>query len=371
MRIGLDAKRAFFNFSGLGNYSRNTIRYLGNLYPENDYHLYIPKLKTRIVNGGFEKHTLVYPESWIGKNFSSFWRSYWLGRKLVADKIDLYHGLSNEIPFDLPRPEVKSIVTIHDLIFMRFPEWYKPIDRRIYIKKAKHAGNNSDRIIAISEQTSADIQEFLGIPEDKIDVVYQGCDPTFYSPVTDAEKKKLNKQYSLPENYLLYVGTIEPRKNLMKIVEALHSDSIDIPLVVIGKPTPYLDKVKEYIARNSMGNISFLRDVPNEDLPGLFQMAEMFIYPSLFEGFGIPILEALASKIPVITANGGCFPEAGGKSTNYIDPGKPEEIAASIRKILDDSQLNESMSADGYAHALTFTEDIIGKNIMQVYRKVL
>ncbi len=371
MRIGFDAKRAFFNFSGLGNYSRNTIRYLGNLYPENDYHLYIPKLKTRIVNGGFEKHTLVYPESWMGKKFSSFWRSYWLGKKLVEDKIDLYHGLSNEIPFDLPRPEVKSVVTIHDLIFMRFPEWYKPIDRRIYIKKARHACNNSDRIIAVSEQTGADIQEFLGISGDKIDIVYQGCNPSFYSPVNDSEKEKLNRKYSLPANYLLYVGTIEARKNLLKIVEALHSDSIDISLIVIGRPTPYLDKVKEYIARHSMKNISFLRDVPNEDLPGLYQMAEMFIYPSLFEGFGIPILEALASKTPVITTNGGCFPEAGGKSSSYIDPGNPEEIAAEIRKILDDGTLKETMTTAGYAHALKFTEDIVGKNIMQVYRKIV
>ncbi len=371
MRIGLDAKRAFFNFSGLGNYSRNTIRYLGNLFPENDYFLYLPKRTVRIQNGGFEKHTLSYPESWIGKKLPSFWRSYWMGKKLVEDKIDLYHGLSNEIPFDLPKPSVKSVVTIHDLIFMRYPEWYKPIDRKIYVKKARHACQNSDRVIAISAQTSSDIQEYLGISGDKIDVVYQGCDPVFYSPVMDAEKNRLTTKYTLPANYLLYVGTIEPRKNLLKIIEALHSDSIEIPLIVIGRPTPYLDQVKEYIAKHSITNITFLRDVPNEDLPGLYQMAEMFIYPSLFEGFGIPILEALASKTPVITTRGGCFPEAGGKSSMYIDPGKPEEIAAAIRKILDDSTLREGMMSEGYTHALGFTEDIIGKNIMEVYRKIV
>ncbi len=370
MRIGFDAKRAFFNFSGLGNYSRNTIRNLGTRFPEHEYYLYIPKRKNRVLNGEFEKHTLAYPQSWIGKKLSSFWRSYWLGRRLESDGIDLYHGLSNEIPFDMPRP-VRSVVTIHDLIFLRFPEWYKPIDRRIYIKKSRHSCREANRIIAISEQTRSDIQEFFGISPDKIDVVYQGCDPSFYSPVDDKEKARLYEKYSLPRVFLLYVGTIEPRKNLLSIVQAMHMDSLDIPLVVIGRPTAYLEKVRQFIREHSMKNIAFLQNVPNEDLPGLYQMAEIFIYPSRFEGFGIPILEALSSSTPVITSTGSCFPEAGGKHSAYIDPDNPEELAATIRKILDDKDLQETMRAKGFAHAMQFTEDIIAENIMQVYRKII
>ena len=181
MRIGFDAKRAYFNYSGLGNYSRNTIRFLSQQFPENDFFLYIPKKKNQIPNGTFSNHTLVYPKSWKNRNFSSLWRSYWLGKQLVRDGIELYHGLSNEIPFDIVKNRVPAVVTIHDLIFLRYPEWYKPIDRKIYSSKAAFACLNADRVIAISRQTSADIVQFLGTAEEKIDVVYQGCDPAFYN----------------------------------------------------------------------------------------------------------------------------------------------------------------------------------------------
>jgi len=371
MRIGFDAKRAFFNFSGLGNYSRNTISYLRKKFPEHDYYLYVPKRKARIPDGEFLKQNLLYPESWSGKKFSSLWRSFWLGRRLESDGIDLYHGLSNEIPFDMPKSEVRSVVTMHDLIFLRFPEWYKSIDRRIYTKKARHSCRNADRIIAISEQTGLDIQEFLGTSRDKIDVVYQGCDPLFYSRTNDKEKDRLTKKYALPGTFLLNVGTIEPRKNLLSTVQAMHMSSLDIPLIVIGRPTAYLEKVRHFIRDNSMKNITFLQNVPNEDLPGLYQMAEIFIYPSRFEGFGIPILEALSSRTPVITSRGSCFAEAGGKHSAYIDPDNPEELGMTIHKILADNELRENMRVQGYKHAMQFTEDIIAENIMQVYRKII
>jgi glycosyltransferase involved in cell wall biosynthesis len=371
MRIGFDANRAFFNYSGLGNYSRNIIGYLSTSFPEHDYYLYIPKRSGSIPNDEFDSLNLVYPESRAGRKIPSLWRSYWLGRKLECDDIELYHGLSNEIPFDMPRPGIRSVVTIHDLIFLRFPGWYKAIDRMIYTRKARHACEKADRIIAISRQTASDIQEFLGIPSERIDVVYQGCDPGFYSPVTGPERKKITEKYGLPGNFLLYVGTIEPRKNLLGILEAMLLKSIDIPLIVIGRATPYLEKVQKFIAGNSMQNIHFLKDVPNEDLPGIYQMADIFIYPSRFEGFGIPILEALSSGTPVITSRHGCFPEAGGSSSGYVDPEDTEELASTILKILDDSDLRERMQKEGQKHALGFRDNIIAENIMKVYRKVM
>lgn len=378
MRIGFDAKRAFFNFSGLGNYSRNTIACLAKEYPDHDYHLYIPRRKLKIpeanlqipeeVSGSF---TFEFPDSFAGRKLSSFWRSYWLGRRLEKDGVDLYHGLSNEIPFDLPRQGVRSIVSIHDLIFLRHPGWYKPIDRKIYTKKAKHACAGADRIIAISEQSKNDIMEFLGTPGEKIEVVYQGCDPVFYSPAGESAKERIRKKYSLPSDYLLYVGTIEPRKNLMNIVEALHMGTSEVPLIVIGRPTPYIDEVKKFIADHSLKHIHFLENVPNQDLPGIYQMAQIFIYPSRFEGFGIPILEALASQTPVITSAGGVFPEAGGGSSAYIDPDNPVELSEAITRILGDSELQRSMKENGFSHALKFTGEAIAGNIMQVYEKAM
>ncbi len=371
MRIGFDAKRAYFNYSGLGNYSRNTIRYLSNRFPDNEYYLYIPRKKNQIQNGGFKNHTLIYPRSWKDRNLSSFWRSYWLGEQLVRDGIDLYHGLSNEIPFDIKKNHIKSVVSIHDLIFLRFPEWYKPIDRKIYTRKAKFACTNAGRVIAISEQTRADIIHYFGIPEENIDVVYQGCDPVFYEKANDTERKKLREKYKLPGSYLLYVGTIEPRKNLLQVIKARHKGNLDIPLLIVGRTTPYIKEIHEYIAEHSLENIIFLKDVPNEDLPGIYQMADVFIYPSRFEGFGIPILEALFSRTPVITSRGGCFAEAGGVASTYINPDNTDELIHAIRDILENKELQTEMQEKGYDHAMKFKEEIIADNLMEVYRKIL
>ena len=371
MRIGFDAKRAYFNYSGLGNYSRNTIRYLIRKFPDNEFYLYIPGTKNQIPNGAYKNHTLVYPQSWKDRKFSSFWRSYWLGEQLVRDGIDLYHGLSNEIPFDIIRNRVSSVVTIHDLIFLRYPDWYKPIDRKIYNRKAKFSCMNADRIIAISRQTKSDIIHYYKIPKEKIDVVYQGCDPDFYEQWDDAEKEKLVHKYHLPSSYLLYVGTIEPRKNLLQLIKARYLGKLDIPLIVIGRSTPYIKQIHEYIDKHSLKNITFLQDVPNRDLPGIYQLAEAFVYPSRFEGFGIPILEALFSRTPVITSSGSCFDEAGGKSSIYVDPDDTDEMIHAIRLVLENEKLRSEMQEKGYMHALKFEHDIIADNVMKVYRKIL
>jgi glycosyltransferase involved in cell wall biosynthesis len=371
MRIGFDAKRAYFNYSGLGNYSRNTIRFLSKQFPDHDFYLYIPRKKNQIPNGIFRNHTLVYPNSWKNRNFSSLWRSYWLGKQLVRDGLDLYHGLSNEIPFDIVKNRVPTVVTIHDLIFLRYPEWYKPIDRKIYRSKAAFACLNADRVVAISRQTRADIIQFLGTAEEKIDVVYQGCDPAFYDPWSETAKQKLAQKYQLPDQYLLYVGTIEPRKNLLQVVRARHLGRLDIPLIVIGRSTPYIRQIKKYIAEHSLRHIFFLQDIPNDDLPGIYQMAHALIYPSRFEGFGIPILEALYSRTPVITSIGSCFHEAGGKSSIYVDPDDTDEMIHAIRQVLEDEKLRTGMQENGYAHAQQFRNETIADNLMQVYSKVL
>jgi glycosyltransferase involved in cell wall biosynthesis len=371
MRIGFDAKRAFFNYSGLGNYSRNIILYLQKFYPGHSYHLYVPRRRQGIEERLSENQQVHFPESWMGKKLSSFWRSYWLPGRLEKDGIDLYHGLSNEIPFGIHKKNIKTVVTIHDLIFLRYPHWYNPIDRRIYLRKSRYSCRVAGRIIAISEQTRRDIVEFYGIHPDRIDVVYQGCDPAYYEEVSEEQRKEIRLKYGLPSDYLLNVGTIEKRKNLMVLVQALHSRSIDMPLVVVGRPTSYADEAKDYIREHRMEHIFFLEHVPNEDLPALYQSSSLFIYPSQFEGFGIPVMEALNSGTPVITSKGGCFAEAGGEHSLYVEPGNADELGVAILKVLNDSDLRKTMIYKGQEHALKFREEIIAKNIFEVYEKIL
>ena len=371
MRIGFDAKRAFYNKSGLGSYSRNLIQGLAKKYPENDYVLYTPGLNFDLFDPTQECISIKDPERLYHRMFRFYWRSFHLSHQLPRDRIEIYHGLSHEIPYNFPVKQVKSVVTIHDLIFLRLPHLYKALDRLIYTNKFRYACETSHRIIAVSKQTANDVTEFFNISPEKIDVVYQGCNPVFNNEAPLIEKEILRMKYLLPKSFILYVGTIEERKNLLTLIKALHYGKIDMPLVVIGKPTPYLNKVIEFIERHSLINIIFCDVVQNQDLPGIYQLADLFVYPSIFEGFGIPILEALYSKVPVITSKGSCFSEAGGEFTVYVDPNNVEEMAAAIKKVLLDSDLQEKMKIEGYRFSRKFDDDKVSTNIMQVYHKLI
>lgn len=371
MRIGFDAKRAFFNQSGFGNYSRDTIGILAEYFPMNEYVLYSPRPEKSVLFNKSGNLCISGPTSFIDKTFPSVWRTFGLAKQLKAEKIQLYHGLSNELPKSIEKTVIPSVVTFHDLIFLRYPQFYNSIDRIIYEKKFRYAAENSTRIIAVSNQTKDDLMEFFKISESKIDVVYQGCNPLYWERLDDTKKNEILMEYSVPLKFILYVGNIEERKNILNVIKAIQKGKINIPMVVIGKSTQYLEKVKAYIEHHQIRNIYFLHNVPTEDLPAFYQSAEMFVYPSLFEGFGIPILEALTSRIPVITSVGGCFAEAGGKSSIYVDPENIDEIEYAIKSILDNPVLRDNMILDGFEHATQFRHEIIARNIMDVYEKVL
>jgi glycosyltransferase involved in cell wall biosynthesis len=371
MRIGFDAKRAFYNRSGLGNYSRDIIKSLVQSFPDNDYYLYTPSLEKSISFINSETVNICEPKFPGGKFLKSFWRSFLLKQRLQNDKIDLYHGLSNELPDNIQNSKVKSIVTIHDLIFMRYPQWYKLIDRKIYEKKFRYSSLHADKVITVSNQTKSDLVSFFGINENKIQVIYQGCNELFTKLLTREEKSPVIKKYNLPDEYILYVGTIEERKNLLQILKAIHNNKIVIPLVAIGRPTKYLDQVKEYIQKYHLKNITILHDVAMYELPSIYQNASLFVYPSIFEGFGIPVLEALWSKVPVITSKGGCFDEVGGKSTQYIDPLNTDELGETITKVLSDKNLISTMTERGYKHAQKFSNPTIAQEMMKLYSEVV
>ncbi len=371
MRIGIDAKRAFMNKSGLGSYSRNLITALLRRFPENEYFLYTPGTSHALFSPASYHAHIVTPQSFIQKSLHSYWRSFSLSARLINDRIDIYHGLSHEIPFRFPVDKVKPVVTIHDLIFMRFPQWYNPADRLIYRLKFRYACQTAGRIIAISRQTAGDITEFFGIPSEKIDVIYQGCNPAFYIPLSADEKKNIRLKYGIPEQYILYVGTIEERKNMLTLIKAMHAGGIKMPLVAIGKPTAYMKKINAFLRRHNIKDVKFLNEIENIHLPAFYQMASVFVYPSFYEGFGIPILEALASGTPVVVSKGGCFAEAGGDAALYVDPANHEEIAEAIKNILSESALRKKMIELGLQHASTFNTDKMAENVMNTYLKAL
>jgi glycosyltransferase involved in cell wall biosynthesis len=239
-------------------------------------------------------------------------------------------------------------------------------------------------VIAISEQTKRDILEFYKIPEEKIVVCYQSCNPAFAIQVTEDEKKRIREKYNLPLKFFLYVGSIIERKNLLNICRAMNllRNELDIPLVVIGDGGKYKKQVKDYISEKGLQDkIIFLLEDPAvssdrslqtpEVFAGIYQSAIAMIYPSFFEGFGAPVLEALWSRLPVITSNVSCLPEAGGPGSYYVDPGSAEEIAVGMKKIVSDKLFADEMRTKGFQYALEFSPDKYAANIMNIYRNLI
>mgnify|MGYP001815847463 CR=1 FL=1 len=367
MRIGFDAKRAFNNYSGLGNYSRYIISNICRFYPENECLLYTPSIADQDLFQEPENSVIKKPESAPGKLAKSYWRSFSLSKQLEKDQVDIFHGLSNEMPFGIHKTRTSSILTIHDLIFLEHPELYKSFDRFLYKKKVGYGAHAATRVIAVSEQTKQDIVRFLDVEESRISVVYQGCHRQFYHRVSEETLQFTKKRFALPAEYMLYVGTIEDRKNLLRIVEALHHGNSDVPMVVVGRKTAYFSQVKSFIEKNGMSNIQFLGQVQTTDLPSIYQGARGFIYPSSYEGFGIPILEALNSGIPVITSRGGCLEETAGKGGILINPSDRDEMIQAISLVLEDSATRDRLIREGGAHALKFREEQTIPALYKVY----
>lgn len=374
MKIGFDAKRFFLNHTGLGNYSRDLVKGILEQKKENDYFLFTTAgeidLKTRFLKE-HQNAEIVRP-SGLYKKMRGYWRSVRLEKELIKKGVEVFHGLSHEIPKKNKLSRIKYVVTIHDLIFIRYPENYGRIDRNIYKKKVEYACENSDIIIAISEQTKRDLIEFLNVPEDKIRVIYQSCSPSFAHQSDYRYKDLVRKKYNLPENYILYVGTVEKRKNLVSLVEAIGKSSTQLPLVVVGKQTDYtkevIDKINEY---NLGSQVALLQNVNFLDLPSIYQSANLFVYPSFFEGFGIPVLEALYSQIPVIAATGSCLEEAGGPNSIYVDPKDTEQMALEIDRVIEDSNLQLEMKQKGLEYAKRFTLEKQAKEVLEVYEELV
>ncbi|WP_346319473.1 glycosyltransferase family 1 protein [Chitinophaga sp. YIM B06452] len=374
MNIGFDAKRAFQNRTGLGNYSRTLVKSLAAYYPQHQYFLFAPKSKPLFrPEAGMRT---ILPQKPHHRWLKPVWRSRWVVNDLRHHHIDVYHGLSAELPFGIHNSGVKSVVTMHDLIFERYPKQYNPIDVYTYRRKAVYACRQASRVIAISEQTKADLMEFYRVPEERISVCYQGCDPSFQLQHTTEGIRHMKTKYALPQDYFLYVGSVIERKNLMGIAQAMRSlkGKLDVPLVVLGDGTGYKKEVKEYLRKEGLEQrVIWLNETHKfafADLPALYQGALALLYPSMFEGFGIPILEALWSRTPVVTSNGSCFAETGGNAVFYVDPFQPAAIAHAMEQVAADEVLRADMQQKGILHAQHFTLDKCAAAVMNVYETI-
>lgn len=364
MKIAYDAKRVFSSVSGLGNYSRDLVRILSKVFPENQYILISKKTSDKgkqIVELSNVSH--------VKTSKGTLSRQFKMGIDAQNLGADIFHGLSGELPLKWNKKPIKKVVTIHDLIFERYPEYYTWLDRRIHFWKFKKAAIAADKIISISEQTKRDIIDYLKVPESKIEVVYQGCHQSFKEKQSAEFLDQVKEKFQLPEKFILNVGTIEPRKNLLNIVKALKETQI--PLVVVGTKKPKYFKLIEKEIKKGKVEVQFLQGVSMEELSAIYKLAEIFIYPSFFEGFGIPVIEALYSETVVITSNTSCLPEAGGPDSVYINPQNVADIRSKINFLWNNEPERKRRAEKGLEFVQKFNDEVIAKEVMKVYESLL
>ncbi|KQT18049.1 glycosyl transferase family 1 [Chryseobacterium sp. Leaf404] len=364
MKIAFDAKRIFSSVSGLGNYSRDLVRILSDFFPENQYVL-ISKKTSEKGKYLLERKNISHLKTSKG----TLSRQLKMGKDAQNEGAHIFHGLSGELPLRWNSKPIKKVVTIHDLIFERYPEYYTWLDRKIHFLKFKKAAESADKIIAISEQTKRDIIHYLKVPESRIEVIYQGCHHAFKESHSDEMIDQVKTKFQLPERFLLNVGTVEPRKNLLNVVKALKGTQI--PLVVVGTKKPKYFKLLEKEIKKSKIEVQFLTGVSMDELAVIYKMADIFIYPSYFEGFGIPVIEALFSKTVVITSNTSCLPEAGGPDSVYVDPKNHLDIQAKIKFLWDNESERRRRAEKGFEFVQRFNDEPIAKELMNLYKSLL
>lgn len=379
MLIGFDAKRAFRNNTGLGNYSRGVIggvmSYELRVKSEaGTVVLYTPSVKGRYEHF-FENMPLrVVEPKGVWKVMKSVWRSVGVSRAVKRDGVELFHGLSHELPYGLPKG-VKKVVTMHDLIVYRFPEFFKPADRVIHRLKMRHACRVADVVVAISEQTKRDLMEFLGVPEEKIRVVYQSCDEMFWGVLGSSgecegvqDDRDVRKKYNLPERYILCVGTLEERKNQLRVIEAMKRLPEDVALVLVGRPRG--DYGQRVLACTNE-RVRVLSGASFTDFPSLYRGAVASVYLSRFEGFGIPVLESLCCDCPVVTSDVSSMPEAGGDAALYAAPEDVDTVAAHLLRLCTDETFRQERIEKGRLQRRKFAPEKVSADMMEVYKSLL
>jgi glycosyltransferase involved in cell wall biosynthesis len=374
MHIGFDAKRAFHNSTGLGVYSRTLIKGLCTGFPRHSFVLFNPSPSNRY-HFPFPNCTEVQPRG-LQKRLPSLWRSGGLLREAVFHSLDLYHGLSNELPAGIERSGKPSVVTIHDLIFEHFPGQYGVIDTAIYRHKFRSAAKRANLIVVPSAQTAHDLVQRYRTPEENIRVVANACDDRFYSAASADQKAEVQQRYRLPGDYILYVGSIIERKRLLSVCRALCDPRLrDVTLIVVGKGGSYLKTVKSCNReKNLSSRVRFLEEegetgTLNNDLPVLYQMARAFVYPSVYEGFGIPLVEAMASGTPVLTAPLSCLPEVCSDAAVYAHPDQEASFADALATLWHDDSLRSLLSIKGKQRAEEFRTRHLIQRMMAIYEE--
>src|SRR2546429_98716 len=336
MKIGIDASKiSVSEKTGTENYSYNLIRELVK-DERDDFVLYLKGDKPDFVinNERIEIKKIGWPRLWTQIGLAS---------EVALNPPDVLFVPSHTMPI-LHRPSLRTVVTIHDLGAEFLPQYHQ-FPQKLYLNRTtEYVAKYATHLIAVSEATKRDLMTKLGVPARRITVVYESWDRELFHEPSQEEVGRVKKKYKLEKDYLLFVGTIQPRKNLERLIEAFAGARVSQDLVLAGKPGWMNEPIYMAARRSGMGNrVKFVNHVPNADLPGLYGGATALTFPSLYEGFGIPVLEAMACGTVVLTSSTSSLPEVGGDAALYVEPEKVESIRAGIEEIVSNDKLRHRL----------------------------
>jgi glycosyltransferase involved in cell wall biosynthesis len=368
MKIGLITSAIDGNRAGIAMYIYNLVSNLTVIDKANEYTL-VHHYKTQDDIYQANRELIIpYPKIPLQKTIGE---NLFLPLKLRKYDFDIVHELSQKSSF-VVNLSAKRILTIHDLTPLLFPQTHSKFVVFLHRYLLPRASKNADKIIAASVNTKRDIIKHLKVPEDKIEVIYYGRDERFIV-LSEKEVEEARAKYDLPQRYILSVCTLEPRKNMPTLIKAYHKlrgKGIEHKLVVVGAKGWKYSRIFQTVRELGLENdITFLGYVSNQDLPGIYNLADLFVFPSLYEGFGLPPLEAMACGCPVITSNTSSLPEVVGDAAIMTDPYNVDEIANAMYEVLTNQALRKEMLEKGLNRAKTFSWDKAARETMKVYNE--
>jgi glycosyltransferase involved in cell wall biosynthesis len=367
VRIGIDARK--LHDFGIGTYIRNLLRELAHIDQTTEYVLFCKPDDTEIA-GGFGRNFRAVPEA-AGRY--SVAEQLTLPLAAWRERLDLFHAPHYVLPVLTPS---RSVVTIHDCIHLMFPEYLSRVGHAYAYASLWTAAHKSDRIFTVSEQSKRDILKFFSVPPEKIVVTPNAIDDRFSVSPSQEHLEQIRERYQLSHAYLLYVGNIKPHKNLERLIEAFHlvrsQGRPELELLIIGDEMSRMQSLRRTVHRLQLHRyVRVLGFVPDTTLAVLYRLASVFVFPSLYEGFGLPPLEAMASGTPVVTSNVSSLPEVVGDAAVLVDPYSPEAIAEGILAVLRSSHLRDDLRERGLNRVKAYSWRRSAERVREVYGEVV
>ncbi len=365
LRIGIDCTSAARERAGIGRYARELVRALSRVDRENDYILFVPRdahsdLLSYVWGDNFAICRAPLTERWLVRLWHRLRVPFFI--EAFVGKVDVFYSPDFLLP---PTRARRTLVTVHDLSYVRVPECF-PAPLLNYLNRAvPPALARADLILADAASTQRDLVEVYAIAPAKVRVLYSAADARFHPNISAAECARVREKYALRAPFVLSVGTLQPRKNYARLIEAFaRAAIINYQLLIVGGKGWMFDAVIQ-AAQQLPDRVRILDFVSDDDLPALYAMATLFVYPSLYEGFGIPILEAMACGAPVISSNSSSLPEAGGDAALYFDPRDTGALADVLQRALADEKLRDELRGKGFAHARRFAWEQSARGLVE------